>query len=69
MAGLNHLWCLCDQRITKLGIPSNPVFIGVSSHPFDVAFYNERMLSCYSILSCFLGKGKVIVCDVYQCFT
>ena len=44
MAGLNHLWCLRDRRITKIEIPSNPVFIGVSSHPFDVAFYNE---GCY----------------------
>ena len=39
-------WCLRDQRITKIGIPSNPVFIGVSSHPFDVAFYNE---GCYPL--------------------
>ena len=40
-------WCLRDQRITKIGIPSNPVFIGVSSHPFDVAFYNK---GCYLLV-------------------
>ena len=31
-----------DQRITKIEIPSNPVFIGVSSHPFDVAYYKRK---------------------------
>ena len=29
------------RRITKVWVPSNPVFIGVSSHPFDVASYRS----------------------------
>ena len=40
MAGLDHLVVSSRLEDYKDWMPSNPVFIGVSSHPFDVAFYN-----------------------------